>query len=1120
MARTVAELEAEIARLQAEFNAVQAAARASGDINSPLLNTREELRAQIAQLKRELRTEVAQENSIQPEPPATASQAAQDDAPKGPNAPAAAEVNDSGRIVAPPATTTPTNADTTPTSENNGDRGLDGETRTTEQTQATDGYDQGINVRAEDGTLSNLRKNPETGELYDASGLPGGVDLTTEPGTPTRDDAANNSRTTTTTDVNKAQANPIQVTPQPNILDRYNNYAWSASVYLMSSAQYSKLMNSKDKKIDGYYLLFQSGGAGVSDGIIRAPLPAANGGGGDADAQPGGFYGTATPSSANRSPFFPNDFYIDSVTIEHQTLGKGSGASHLTTDLKFTVVEPQGITLLDRLYDAVANMEPRDSAGKVNYTAATYLMVLRFYGYDESGNIVYPVKGGLDSPVNTSDPAAVVEKFIPFIISNVNWTVGTKTVSYEFEGAPVGLNIGGSSARGSIPYDVQLVDSTVAGLLGGNAKYSTGTAPNANPGASTTTGAGAGAGRGSANDSRRTDTTAAPPATQASVRAVDNAIAAGTPPPSTASAAPTPKKIVTQGLMGAMNDFQQELVRRGTYLIADEYSIEFVGIPGLASAADISDAKIQLPNVKKDHSKSPMQKPPTKDSTALNQQTISVNYENRSWSITAGQQILQVIELVIRNSSYIGKQKLVITDADGTEELNQQTTKNVTWFTISMSCERKGFDDNRNDYAYKIKYTVSPYLVKNLTSQYFPTTKFTGVHKSYPFWFTGQNTAVKEYQETLNTMFRATLSGNGPGTSIAAEVRKKLTSSMPDLVKYAYSPRSDQSNFGADGKELEPNANAAELLYNPSDLASAKVRLIGDPAWIMQGSQFKPVTASTVYPAARTGFEADGSISFDSQDILFEMVWQRPEDYDLNTGLADPYVKQTGPNKKPLQSRVYIATKVTSEFRGGSFEQTLNGSLYLLPLPSGKNAANPAAAASTANASPDTKRTSTGKVNKTTGGPGRLTQAQLAAAQKFAGSGSTLRTGTFDSGAEGNSWDSQAAVAGSQQSPGSGPRQFQNTAGGGYDAMGSFTGDYVSPNPLPAGAPKPPTDGAGGTIGVTEATNTGPPKLTGIIARANAAAAALGNRGRGSQSPGNPANTTNPAVQSINKTDN
>ncbi len=87
MARTVAELEAEIARLQAEFNAVQAAARASGDINSPLLNTREELRTQIAQLKRELKIAVAQENSTQPTPPTTAGQTVNDDSVNNPNKP-------------------------------------------------------------------------------------------------------------------------------------------------------------------------------------------------------------------------------------------------------------------------------------------------------------------------------------------------------------------------------------------------------------------------------------------------------------------------------------------------------------------------------------------------------------------------------------------------------------------------------------------------------------------------------------------------------------------------------------------------------------------------------------------------------------------------------------------------------------------------------------------------------------------------------------------------------------------------------------------------------------------------------------------------------------------------
>ena len=162
----------------------------------------------------------------------TASQAAQDDASQGPNAPAPAQVDAGGRIVAPPDTTTPTNADTTTTSEDNGDRGLDGQTRTTEQTQATDGYARGINIYAEDGTLSSTRRNPETGELYDASGLPGGVDLTTEPGASAPpEDAKNNSTTTIQANTNAA-SNALKIQPRPNPLDQFASYTYSISVYL------------------------------------------------------------------------------------------------------------------------------------------------------------------------------------------------------------------------------------------------------------------------------------------------------------------------------------------------------------------------------------------------------------------------------------------------------------------------------------------------------------------------------------------------------------------------------------------------------------------------------------------------------------------------------------------------------------------------------------------------------------------------------------------------------------------------------------------------------------------------------------------------------------------------
>jgi hypothetical protein len=812
--------------------------------------------------------------------------------------------------------------------------------RTTVQTQATNGYARGINIYTDEGTLSNFRRNPDTGELYNATGLPPGVDLATEPGTPTNDDAANNSTTTKQTDVNAANNTSIKVTAQPNILDDFYNYTYSASVYLLKPDQYTRLLNSSTKKIDGYNLLFQSGGAPTNAGGARPPPSA----GGPTGAE------TDSASDGGRSPFFPNDFYIDSVAIENQILGKGTGAAHMATSIKFTVVEPQGITLLDRLYEAVANNEPKDAGGKINYTAALFLMVIRFYGYDQGGNIQLPIKGGLQSDSDTSDPKAAVEKFIPFQLTRVNWSIGSKMVSYDFEAAPVGQIQGGFTSRGTIPYDVQLSDMTVGGLLGADVKYAPDAPPESTPGKSTTTDA---KGRKSAStDPRAAGNSAATP--QA---------------PAKASAAP-PKKVVTQGLMGAMNQFQQDLVTRGVYTIADEYSIEFVGVEGMASATDISGAKLQTANTKRDLKQSPGGKTATQPGGTdnLNPDKTQVDNVSRSFSITAGQQILQAIELSIRNSEYISKQSLVTMNPDGTQEVNNTKTDPVKWFNITMSAERQpgGIDPKRNDYAYKIKYTVMPYALKNLDSQYFPYSKFSGVHKSYPYWFTGKNTAVKDYQETLNTMFTATISGSAPNNSLNAIANSKATSSMYDIVRYNYSPRSNQSSHGADGKIFEPNANAAELIYNASDLAEAKVKIVGDPAWIQQGSLFRPITEGTISAnTARTGFEPDGTISFDTQDVLFEMLWQRPEDYDLGTGLADPYARTSandGGKRQPLQSRVYQAVKIVSEFKNGAFEQTLQGSIFRFPIPGKANTANPSAADS----STDGTSSRTNAANQTT----------------------------------------------------------------------------------------------------------------------------------------------------------
>ena len=1012
----------------------------------------------------------------EPQPPATASQTVADDAPQGPNAPPAAEVNASGRIVPPPDTSKPSNAETPVTSDTGGDTGTDDPVRTTEQTQATGGYDQGVNVRAEDGTLSNLKKAPESGKLDDPGGVPGNTELKTESGTPTRDDAANNSTSTKQTEVNASEASLVKVIPQPNVLDDYYSYSYQISVYLCNDSQYKRLLYGNNIKLDGYQLLFQTGGAPLNRDGVR-PQPAA----GTID-QDGG---TVPPEERNypdggRNPFFDNDFYIDSVTLENKLPAGGSGGAHFDTDLKFTLIEPQGMTLLERLRDAVENHSPQNENGKVNYLAATYVMVIRFYGYDQSGNIVMPIKGGLTVGAQTSDTKAVVEKLVPFQIVNIDWTVGTKTTSYEWRCKPVGQNIAGSTARGTIPYDLQLNAASVEKILSGQAKYTSTAATAAKPGASTTTTTGNQTDANqSAAETRRlagagTAQQRVPPPTQASVRAVDNAIDAAAKAPQTAVSAPKPSRVIVQGLMQAMNDFQQKLVLDGVYEQADNYSIEFVG-PG---AEKIAGATLVQPNVKipKNYTNMPVGKEvPEKD---------RVDNASRSWSITAGQQILQVIELILRNSSYIGSQALFTIDEDG----NQIPTKNpnynepVKWYIINMSAQPRSskLDGKRNDYAYDIKYTVSPFLIKNLNSVYFPVNKFSGIHKSYPYWFTGQNTAVLEYQENLNNIFRMTLSGNVDEDATATKIRNAQTASLNEIMMYTYQARSVESSAGALGKSFELGANAAEYLYDAVGLKNAKIKIIGDPAWIAQGSFFRPVTQETFGGKALTsGFMPDGSVAFDNQEILFEIVWQRPEDYDLGTGMADPYSKtQKKYNARvALQSRVYVALKVTSEFRSGRFEQTLEGKIYNFIKPDGSNAADPSVAALATNAAGSdagrgkpTQATVRGIDNAIAARANA--EAATAAAQKARSDFAKTDPRRLDTGDGGT-----RAILGAQGAY----KEAKFTENAGGAAFGNpnlarqgITSRFIRNQP----PPEPPTDGTGQTVTSTNVAATNiPPKL-------------------------------------------
>lgn len=1023
----------------------------------------------------------------EPQPPATAAQTVQDDASKGPNATPTQEVGTDGRVTTRPETAPATNADKPPVEQ----PGSPGETTGTDAPVKTSEQTQAVNTNSNSGQAV---KAPVTKESVEAgTDEPSTASAPIQAGQSAKDDGADKNTTNTQAAVNATEPATFKVITQPNVLDQFSSYTYSAAVYLLTSDQYKRLLRTKNKRIDGYQLLFQSGGAPANAFGARAPAPAAptapDKNGGQAAAPP-----QQTGPEDGRNPFFPNDFYIDSITLNAALMGKGSGSSHITTELKFTVIEPNGITLIDCLREAAFNAAPKGYEGTVNYTAAQYLMAIRFHGYDENGVLVDPIKGSItDRGGNRTDPTAVIEKFIPFGIKNLNWSVGSKMVSYEWDCAPVDLLIGGYTGRGTIPYDVQLADSSVGGLLGDNLAFA-GAEVNQADGSYDRAEAAKYArqgNRGPAANFANTSAGAAlarplllqgtnQSAAETNRLANQNAAAAKSKAPAKVDAAPSAysSTAITAGLCAAMNNFQAELVKQGIYTYPDKYSIRYEdGVDGTPGTA-ISGAKLQLPNTRVDKTKT-ASGPSTAQAggTALDPSKNAVNNVSRSFSITAGMQMLQAIDLVIRNSSYISGQSVVTLNADGSYEPRPENkNKKMKWYIVTMEAEPTGTQDPlRNDFAYNITYVVRPFVVQNFLSRYFPRGDFGGVHKSYPFWFTGENTAVIDYQESMNTLYHITVNGGDPKNSAAKQIRDAYTSDASEILKYMYSPRSNQSSQGADGKEFEANANAAEVLYSPGDIVEVKVKLVGDPSWIPQGNEFVDLSnPQELQLIQESGFQSDGGISFNTSDVMFEMIWQRPQDYDIATGLADPFSKsQIQGKRKGIQSRVFQAKTCVSEFRQGRFEQTLTGALKQYEIPGKTTAANAAGKEDQSAAETNRLRLANEKAKGRSSG---LTDKQAQQARADFAARDPRRRDSPDGGL--------AAIQGAQQTAqrAQGLTNVTGSVPTSSYARGLQQQLYGTQTVQPAGTPRPASSGSNsgsvGTVGtVAEDVGSAPPKM-------------------------------------------
>ena len=238
-----------------------------------------------------------------------------------------------------------------------------------------------------------------------------------------------------------------RIVPRPNILDQYASYTYAVSWYLLTPVQYNEMIESKKKNCATWQLLMQSGGA---------------------PTQVSGATANST-ATAGRNKFFDKDYYLDDLEIDSLIPLKGTGAANTATNIRFKVMEPNGITLIDNLSRAVKTLYQEKNVDKnANYLMAQHCLVVRFYGYNENGELINPGQRGTNGQTNFTDPRAIVEKFYPFIITNIKFRIPRdRVVEYDVEGKPIPHYYNKSQDRGTIPFAFELTGETVQQILQG-----------------------------------------------------------------------------------------------------------------------------------------------------------------------------------------------------------------------------------------------------------------------------------------------------------------------------------------------------------------------------------------------------------------------------------------------------------------------------------------------------------------------------------------------------------------------------------------------------------------------------------------------------------------------------
>lgn len=394
---------------------------------------------------------------------------------------------------------------------------------------------------------------------------------------------------------------------------------------------------------------------------------------------------------------------------------------------------------------------------------------------------------------------------------------------------------------------------------------------------------------------------------------------------------------VLDKLTTALNNEQLALVNAKAINVPTVYSVRYnPGAEEIQQATIISPADLEKSKLPGSGAKTSAG---SNDAAGVN---ATVNIHSKDVVFAQNIPILQCIDQVIKQSSYLENALNVVFSSVTTNDPNKKTIPTITnptpppisWFNCAASVSGAKWDEKQKDWIFNIEYVISKYSTPVVTTGIAGSTpKYYGPHKRYEYWYTGDNNEIISYEQTLNNAYQMNLSATtGDNTEAPAEG----TSNTNDLntPKGALQKPAGPSD-GRQGQGMDAQNSYVTSLYDPGSWASAAVTILGDPDYLMDSSG-----SSSLQKVYSQFYGADGfTISPNGGQVFIEIDFKEGVDYVMSGGLNEGGGSTQGGTlslnnsiyfydypesvANIVQGIAYLVTKTECHFQNGKFTQVL-----------------------------------------------------------------------------------------------------------------------------------------------------------------------------------------------------